>query len=99
MQTYNVIIPASVSEKIEDQALYIAMDKPEVALAWYEDLHEQISTLENFPERCPLAPENQYTDDEIRHLLFGDYRVLFSVVDQDVFVLEFKSGKQDKPSY
>jgi plasmid stabilization system protein ParE len=38
---------------------YIAQDKPDAATAFVLRLEEQIGTLERFPERCPLAPENE----------------------------------------
>ena len=45
---------------------YIAQDKPDAAAAFVVRLEEQIGTLERFPERCPVAPENE--------LLGGAYR-------------------------
>ena len=37
---------------------YIARDNPDAATAFILRLEEQIGTLERYPERCPLVPEN-----------------------------------------
>ena len=49
------------------------------------------------PERCPKATESQYFDFEVRHLLSGNYRVLFRVIDDRVLILDFKGGREFKP--
>ncbi|HZO30164.1 MAG TPA: type II toxin-antitoxin system RelE/ParE family toxin [Chloroflexota bacterium] len=50
------------------------------------------TTLEEFPRRCPLAPENDDFDVEIRHLLYGEFRILFTVDDNVVRVLHVRHG-------
>ena len=97
MQTYNVDIPELVQEKIREQALLIALDKPAVAVQWYDMIFEKIFSLETMPERCPKAPESQYFTYIVRQLLIGDYRVLFRVVSNTVRLLDFKGGRQNKP--
>ena len=98
MLIYKIEIPQLVQDKIEEQALYIALDKPAVAMQWYDDIFDHIQTLDNMPTRCPFAPENQYIEDEIRHLLIGNYRVLFCIQSDTVIIVDFKGGKQNKPS-
>ena len=50
------------------------------------------------PERCSEAPESQYFTYVIRQLVIGDYRVLFRVVGDTVRILDFKGGRENKPS-
>ena len=97
MQRYKIELPESVKTKIRDQALFIAKDKPPVALQWYEHIFDQIDSLEFSPKRCSIAPESRYIDFEVRHLISGNYRILFRIDGQTVVVLDFKSGKQSKP--
>ena len=97
MQIYSVDLPQIIIEKIREQALVIALDKPSVAMQWYDMVFEKIFSLESMPERCPEASESQYFTYVIRQLLIGDYRVLFRVVDDTVRVLDFKGGRQNKP--
>ncbi|MEE8058766.1 MAG: type II toxin-antitoxin system RelE/ParE family toxin [Pseudomonadales bacterium] len=97
MPIYNIEIPQSVKDKIEEQALYIALDKPSVALKWYDTIYNKIESLSTSPNRCSEAPESQYVDFKIYHLLIGNYRVLFYIEGQTVIILDFKSGWQNKP--
>ena len=66
------------------------------AQRWYQQLREAIESLTNHPERCPLAPENEYFEEEIRHLLYGRrhgvYRILFTIQEETVFVLAVHHG-------
>lgn len=94
MQIYDVRITSEVAEKVRDQALYIAQDKPEVAWRWYENVFEQFEALSDMPERCPIAAESQYLSFETRQLIIGNYRVLFFIDDQTVVISDFKSSWQ-----
>lgn len=94
--TYNIVIPPTIQGKIREQALYIAEDKPSAALKWYDDIYDGIYSLADFPNRCPLAPENAHFFFELRHLIVGNYRILFRVDGDTVAVLDFKEGHQQK---
>ena len=48
------------------------------------------ATLEAFPGRCRLAPENGPFEFEIRQLLYGNYRLLFTVRDDTVVILHVR---------
>ena len=52
MQLYKVVIPPVVEDKIREQALTIALDKPAVATQWYDFIFEKINSLNSMPERC-----------------------------------------------
>jgi plasmid stabilization system protein ParE len=71
---------------------YIAQDKPDAATAFVLRLEEQIGTLERFPERCPLAPENELLGTAYRHLVHGNYRTLFKIVGSRVIILRVLHG-------
>ena len=94
---YEIQIPPVVRGKIQKCALNIAEDKPQVALEWYDNIYEKMSSLKEHPHRCPLAPENSHVEFELRHLLIGNYRVLFCVEDNMVNILNFKGGRENKP--
>ena len=42
----------------------------------------QIETLERFPERCPLIPENEILGTRYRHLLYGNPAVCFEAREE-----------------
>jgi toxin ParE1/3/4 len=71
---------------------YIAQVKPEVTTAFILRLEEEVGTLERFPERCPLVPENELLGADYRHLLHGNYRTLFKIVGSRVIVLRVLHG-------
>jgi plasmid stabilization system protein ParE len=66
-----------------------------VALRWYEGLLKAFRSLERNPLRCPLAPESVFFDEEIRQLIYGKYRILFTVEDEKVFVLRVRHSAQE----
>ncbi|MBL1275940.1 MAG: hypothetical protein COB30_007620 [Ectothiorhodospiraceae bacterium] len=94
MQIYNVDLPQVIIEKIREQALVIALDKPSVAVQWYDMVFEKIFSLESMSERCPESSESQYFTYVVRRLLIGNYRLLFRMVGDTVRVLDFKGGGQ-----
>lgn len=55
-------------------------------------LDEQIETLEQFPERRPLIPENRILGSAYRHLLFGHYRTIFRISGTTVTILRVVHG-------
>ena len=44
------------------------------------------------PERCPLAPETGMDGRELRHLVHGHYRIIFTVEPARVIVLQVRHG-------
>lgn len=73
---------------------HIAQDKPEAATAFVLRLEEQIGTLKNFPERCPLIPENELLGTAYRHLIYGNYRTIFKIIRKRVIILRVLHGSQ-----
>lgn len=78
----------------EEAYRWIAQYSPEKAMLWYFDLQEAIESLSNFPARCPLAPENHTFKREIRHLIFGRYRILFRIEDETVYILHVRHSSR-----
>jgi len=70
----------------------------ETGLRWFVALQDAIASLAEFPQRCPLAPENAAFPFEIRHLLYGRkphvYRILFTIEDHSVYVLHIRHGRR-----
>ncbi len=60
----------------------------EAARKWYNDIEAIIaSRLSSMPSSCPPAPENKDLDLEVRQLIYGRYRVLFTIEGDLVRVL------------
>jgi len=67
--------------------LYIKKDSPISALNWYQEIYQKIQSLSSLPLRCPLAPENDFFGEEIRHLIVQNYRILYTPTEDTVYIL------------
>ena len=95
MKTYAVILEENVASELEEAYLWIARESLAAAHHWYNGCVAALQTLETFPERCSLAPEDGYFEEEIRHLLFGSFRILFTIRRQSVHVLHARHSARD----
>jgi len=89
---YVVIIQPRAESDIDQAAEWIAQDSPTNAARWYDGLTKAIFSLQDFPARCSVAPENGTFPGVIRQLLYGSYRILFTVKDDAVHVLHVRHG-------
>ena len=71
---------------------YIAADSMENATRFVFDLERKMDTLERTPNRCPAIPENELLGTEYRHLILGEYRVIFRVATSTVYILRIVHG-------
>ncbi len=89
---FRVEISRTAEGDVEKIWRFIARDKPAAADRFVRELEKQVSTLERFPQRCPLISENALLGTTYRHLLFGDYRTVFRVSNRTVTVLRIVHG-------
>ena len=96
MNPCQVIILPSAESDIDEAYQWLARQNSEAAVRWYNKLLKVIFSLEVFPERCPLAPENKFFPQEIREMFHGrrpyKYRILFTVAAGKVHVLHVRHG-------
>ena len=89
-----VELPAQ--EDIAEARRWLAERDPAASERWFNNLYDTIGSLEMFPERCPLAPESQFFNAEIREAFHGrrqhKYRILFMVAEDEVHVLHVRHG-------
>ncbi len=97
---YRVIIQSPAVAEMDEAYLWIAERAPESATKWFNGLEAAIYTLEDFPQRCPLAEESKAFDVEIRQLVYGKrvgaYRILFTIVGNAVHVLHVRHGRRKR---
>src|SRR5712692_3669480 len=53
--------------------------RPLNAARWLQGLYDQIDTLQRFPERCALAREREYLEEDLRQLVFKSHRIIFRI--------------------
>ena len=73
---------------------------PSGAKSWFKALEAAISWLEKHADSCPLAPENDRFEEEIRERLFNTkrgrpYRLLFVSAGKQVRILHIRGPGQD----
>ena len=78
-------------ERIEDIAQYISEDNPQAAAQWVEDLFAAVERLTEFPESGRVVPEVKSR--RIREVIFGTYRVIYSLRDR-VEILTVRRSSQ-----
>ena len=90
MKEYRVNITPTAEKDLEQRYLQIAEDSPENAVNWYLGLVDAIGKLDVMAERCPIAPEDVDLQLGIRHLIVGQYRVLYWIKNNQVDVLHIR---------
>ena len=85
--SYQVIIEAEAEENLKEAALWLAQYSLHKAGLWYFEMLDKIDSLAEMPFRCPLAPENAFFDEEIRHLLAEQYRIIYTIRATTVHIL------------
>jgi plasmid stabilization system protein ParE len=91
---YSVVVTAAAKQNLRTAYLWAAERAPQTALAWFDRFEAELNSLESFPERCALAPENNLVEAEIRQLIYGRrqgaYRALFTIAGGEVRVLHIR---------
>ena len=77
---------------------YVQAEISERASSWFDGLEKAIYSLERYPERGPITPE----DRKLRHLLYGRRphvcRIIYEIKKRSsrVDVLHIRHGARDK---
>jgi len=78
-------------ERVEEIAVYIALDNPDAADRWTIELFGAVERLADFPDSGRIVPELGAR--HVRELIFGAYRVFYRV-GSTVEVLSVRHGSQ-----
>ena len=98
---YYVIIHPSALDDLEPAFRWIEKHASgNTALRWFDGFVQALESLETFPDRWALAPENPHFQREIRQLLYGRrsgvYRALFAIEGRKVHVLHIRHAAQEE---
>ncbi|VAX06095.1 hypothetical protein MNBD_ALPHA03-2115 [hydrothermal vent metagenome] len=96
MKKYRVDIKPTAEADLIKRYHEIEEDSPQNALNWYLNIIDTIEKLDELAERCPVAPEDMEIGKGIRHLIIGDYRVLYYIVGEVVEVLHIRHRAMDR---
>lgn len=90
--TYRVVVTSEAEQDFDELFRYVARDNPAAARKFVAGLRKRLKTLASMPKRCPRAPEDGLDGLEIRHLVHGQYRVIFAIDGKTVVILQVRHG-------
>ena len=76
---FRVEIAPAAERDVRSTEAYIARDKPGAVARWLRGLRRKFDSLSRFPLRSEVIPEEFESEVEYRHLLFGKYRIIYTV--------------------
>ena len=77
---------------LEQIFYYIADDSINNAEKFVLQLEKKVYSLDIFPDRHPLIPENEFFGTDYRHLIYKKYRIIYRIVEKSVFILRIFHG-------
>ena len=96
--TYRVLVSNDALDAVRAYLDYIAVSQqmPLTAARWWEKALARVETLRFMPRRCPLAPENELSDYELRMLIVNHCLFIFNIDDatRTVRVVKFRHSAQ-----
>lgn len=82
-------------DRTTEIAEYIARDNPSAARIWIETLFDKVELLKSSPKSGRVVPETHRED--IRELIYGNYRIIYRVEENKISVLTVRHGTQILP--
>ena len=82
-------------DRTTEIAEYIAQDNPSAAMIWVETVFDKVEILKSSPKSGRVVPESNRED--IRELIYGNYRIIYRVGKNKIAVLTVRHGKQILP--
>jgi plasmid stabilization system protein ParE len=96
---YKLIIQPSALAELDEAYRWIAERAPVRAARWYNCYVKALTSLENNPERCEIAPESKFVGMKIRQLLYGRrggiYRALYTIRGREVHILHIRHAARE----
>ena len=101
---FRVDIARTAEAELEELYLWVVARAPQQGAAWFNGLERAVLSLDQHPERCPVAPESVDPDHPVRVLSYGRrphvYRVFFTVNHraQIVRIVHVRRGARRPPA-
>lgn len=90
-----IIWSALSIDRATEIARYIAQDNTTAAENWVKALFNKVQLLESSPQSGRVIPETRSED--IRELLYGNYRIIYRLEEKRISILTVRHGKQILP--
>ena len=72
---------------------FIARDSTYYAQKFVDDAFHAVERLEVFPESGRMVPERY--DPGFREVIFGSYRIIYRIINDDVYIVTMIHGKRN----
>ncbi len=82
-------------DRTTEIAEYIAQDNSLAAKKWVETLFKKVQLLKSSPKCGRIVPEVRR--DDIREIIYGNYRIIYRAEKNKISVLTVRHGKQILP--
>lgn len=89
---YKVNISQLAQNDLEHIFFYIAVDSINNAKKFILELEKKIYGLDTLPERFAYIPENIYFGTSYRHFSHKDYRIIYRIENNSVYILRVIHG-------
>lgn len=89
---YRVDVTRTAARDIATIYAHIAHANPLAAATWLDTVERNITSLEQWPRRCPIIPEASDLEVEYRHLINAPYRTIFRIVGAQVIIIRVIHG-------
>jgi plasmid stabilization system protein ParE len=99
---YDVVITSRAQREAQANHDWWAKNRsPEQAARWYDEFLNSAFSLEQNPDRCALAPENDRFPYDIRQLTFGigrkpTHRLIYTIRPKEVVILRVRHLAQQE---
>ena len=87
-----VNISLNAQNDLEHIFFYIAEDSINNARKFILELEKKIYSLDTFPERFALIPENLFFGTSYRHIIHKKYRAIYKIDNNSVYILRVIHG-------
>lgn len=91
---FHVKLSSQAEFDVQQTYEYIRRNGPADPERWLSGLEEKLASLEEFADWKVFAPENEIARREICQLSYGPFRILYSIQDDDVYVLTVRHGSR-----
>lgn len=91
---YKIFITENAQNDLEHIFFYIAEDSINNAKKFVLELESTIYSLDTFPERFALIPENIFFGTNYRHITHKKYRVVYKIATNAVYILRVVHGSK-----
>jgi len=93
-RTYKVYITVSAEQDIFDIWNYICDDSRVREKKFIGQIETDIAKLRKYSRRCPVIKETNLLGIEYRHLVSGNYRIIFKIDSENIYIMRVIHGSQ-----